>query len=395
MNRFSLFFALFFFIPFIVVAQWTPSTTSIDGTIHRNGSVGIGEAPIGRLQIAKSRSGLIEIKDPSSPPSIETNAAHIRLTTNFLPSYGVKIWEIDGNNELQFRTDITADNQLSTVMYLNASGLRIKGSRVAVGEGSEQVNLGYSGGHYLAFGYQPYGGGGVFKAVGPAGGGFIHADASGNFKISTAAPGGNFMNLGDNTRLTVTQAGDVGIGTTLPGLQLHVDGTKSGLRMSGGDGGAWDVLPVVSNGENALAFREAGASTPFMVVRKDGKVGIGTEYLPSTLGGDDISLYHLYVDGGILSQEVRVRTSWSDYVFAPDYHLRSLPKVAEHIAQHGHLHDTPSGEQIESSGLELGSMMANQQAKIEEIFLHLIEMDKRVKALEAENAQLKAALERR
>jgi len=35
----------------------------------------------------------------------------------------------------------------------------------------------------------------------------------------------------------------------------------------------------------------------------------------------------------------------------------------EHIAQHGHLHDTPSGEQIESSGLELGSMMANQQAK--------------------------------
>jgi len=40
-------------------------------------------------------------------------------------------------------------------------------------------------------------------------------------------------------------------------------------------------------------------------------------------------------------------------------------------------------------------MMANQQAKIEEIFLHLIEMDKRVKALEAENAQLKAALERR
>ncbi|MDZ4702524.1 MAG: hypothetical protein SH848_01260 [Saprospiraceae bacterium] len=165
--------------------------------------------------------------------------------------------------------------------------------------------------------------------------------------------------------------------------------------MSGGGGGAWDVVPVTSGGENALAIREAGASTPHMVVRKDGKVAIGTEQIPTLLGSDNIGAYRLFVEGGILSKEVRVRTLWSDYVFAPDYELRSLPDVAEHIVQHGHLHDTPSGEQIENSGLELGSMMANQQSKIEEIFLHLIEMDKRVKALEAENAQLKAALERR
>jgi hypothetical protein len=53
------------------------------------------------------------------------------------------------------------------------------------------------------------------------------------------------------------------------------------------------------------------------------------------------------------------------------------------------LHDTPSGTEIEANGLELGSMMANQQAKIEELYLHLIDMNQRVEALEAENARLR------
>jgi len=76
-------------------------------------------------------------------------------------------------------------------------------------------------------------------------------------------------------------------------------------------------------------------------------------------------------------------------VFEPDYVLLSLPEVEAHIAEHGHLHDTPSGAEIEANGLELGSMMANQQAKIEELYLHLIEMNQRVAALEAENARLR------
>lgn len=53
----------------------------------------------------------------------------------------------------------------------------------------------------------------------------------------------------------------------------------------------------------------------------------------------------------------------------------------------------PSAETLQKEGLDLGDMSAKQQVKIEEAFLHLIEMDKRLKALETENAKLKAELD--
>lgn len=42
-----------------------------------------------------------------------------------------------------------------------------------------------------------------------------------------------------------------------------------------------------------------------------------------------------------------------------------------------------------TDGLELGKITTNQQEKIEELFLHLIEMEKRVEELEKENKILK------
>jgi hypothetical protein len=43
-------------------------------------------------------------------------------------------------------------------------------------------------------------------------------------------------------------------------------------------------------------------------------------------------------------------------------------------------------------GLELGKITTIQQEKIEELFLHLIEMEKRLKKLEKENQALKAQI---
>jgi hypothetical protein len=118
-------------------------------------------------------------------------------------------------------------------------------------------------------------------------------------------------------------------------------------------------------------------------------LAIGTDETPSNLGGVDISDFKLYVEGGILTKEVRVRTLWSDYVFYDDYELLPLEEVENHISEKGHLHNTPSGETVENSGLDVGGMMANQQEKIEEIYLHLIEMNKKVTSLEKENKELK------
>lgn len=121
------------------------------------------------------------------------------------------------------------------------------------------------------------------------------------------------------------------------------------------------------------------------------KLTIGTTTIPASISGVDFTDYNLFVCGGILADEWMVPgATWCDYVFEKDYDLFPLSKVAQHIEEKGHLHNTPSAKEIEEDGLEVGAITINQQEKIEELFLHMIEMDKRMKALEADNATLKA-----
>jgi hypothetical protein len=51
-----------------------------------------------------------------------------------------------------------------------------------------------------------------------------------------------------------------------------------------------------------------------------------------------------------------------------------------------------SAKEIQADGLELGKITTIQQEKIEELFLHLIEMEKRMKKLEEENQALKTQI---
>jgi hypothetical protein len=212
--------------------------------------------------------------------------------------------------------------------------------------------------------------------------------------------------LMDGSSQTAWRVWDIYNAGTRMGFSFTENASGSGSpKMTLSSGGFLDVSGAVAARGGALFVGQQGqehfrvnydgrlsvgqTGTEHLIVAPNGRVSIGTSDTPETLGTDDISAYRLYVHGGILSQEVRVRTLWSDYVFEPDYVLLSLPEVEAHIAEHGHLHDTPSGAEIEANGLELGSMMANQQAKIEELYLHLIEMNQRVEALEAENARLR------
>lgn len=126
-----------------------------------------------------------------------------------------------------------------------------------------------------------------------------------------------------------------------------------------------------------------------------GFVGIGTTNMPNqlTTNGDP---YRLFVAGGIKTEEIKVELAsvggWADYVFAADYNLLSLEEVEQHIQDNGHLHNVASAEELHQEGLELKSMTVNQQEKIEELYLHLIDVNKRLKVLEQENAALKAQL---
>lgn len=115
-----------------------------------------------------------------------------------------------------------------------------------------------------------------------------------------------------------------------------------------------------------------------MIITKTGKIGIGTgdATLPNTAGGVDVSNYKLFVKGGILTEEVRVSTTWADYVFNKDYNLKPLSEVETFIKENGHLPNVPSAAQVKEEGIELGNMAKIQQEKIEELTLYIIEQDK-------------------
>jgi len=87
------------------------------------------------------------------------------------------------------------------------------------------------------------------------------------------------------------------------------------------------------------------------------------------------------VDGKIVAKEFYVTTNinyWSDYVFEKDYRLRPICEVEEYIAEHGHLPDVPSAEEVSEQGQDLGRMDAILLRKIEELTLYVIELEKKL-----------------
>ena len=114
-----------------------------------------------------------------------------------------------------------------------------------------------------------------------------------------------------------------------------------------------------------------------------GRIGIGTTNTPTIIGGQNIDSYRLFVAGGILTDEIRVRTGWADYVFADDYQLPTLTEVGAYIDENGHLPNVPSAEQVEAEGIDIGEMTRIQQEKIEELTLYMIEMQKEIELLKA------------
>lgn len=102
-----------------------------------------------------------------------------------------------------------------------------------------------------------------------------------------------------------------------------------------------------------------------------GKVGIGTANPQADLS----------VNGNILAKEIKVKTDISvpDYVFEPDYELRSLEETERYVKSNKHLPGIPSAKQIKADGLDLAEMNLLLLKKVEEMTLQLIQMNNEMK----------------
>ncbi len=103
------------------------------------------------------------------------------------------------------------------------------------------------------------------------------------------------------------------------------------------------------------------------------KVGIGL--IPPSDGA-----FRLYVEGGILAEEVKVmlKGTWPDYVFTADHKLPGIHEVSDFIEANGHLPGVPSAATVAAEGIELGQMNALLLTKIEELTLYMIELQRQL-----------------
>lgn len=133
-------------------------------------------------------------------------------------------------------------------------------------------------------------------------------------------------------------------------------------------------LMVGFNSEKPTLF--VGPTDP--VVYPNGFVGIGTTSNASTIG------YLLAVKGAIIAEKVKVAeyVNWPDYVFSINHDLMPLDQVENYVIDFCHLPNVPSALEIQQSGYDIADMDAILLEKIEELYLHIIEMNKEIEHLQ-------------
>lgn len=151
-------------------------------------------------------------------------------------------------------------------------------------------------------------------------------------------------------------------------------------------------------------FRIKTNSVLRMVVKKDGKIGIGTATPAAlldvngdvkvsgttkisgktTIGVQTISAgMHadamLTIDGKIVAKSAYVTLSgWADYVFYENYNLPSLSEVEKFYKINKHLPEIPSEKQVLENGVDLAEMNKLLLKKIEELTLYVVQQEKEI-----------------
>ncbi len=206
-----------------------------------------------------------------------------------------------------------------------------------------------------------------------------------DFKMGTFSSnntGKAIIRVNGGDRLTVAPDGNVGIANNDPLARLHIatgqdaglTNTQNGFVMLGTEASSNVVID-----NNEIIARNNGAISTLFMQNNGGTVQIGNTPVPTG--------YTLSVAGKAICTELRVQLTgaWPDYVFDEKYKLPDFNTLRNYIKENKHLPNIPAAKDMEKSGMEVGDMQRRMMEKIEELTLYVLELEKKVSALEKKN----------
>ncbi|OEK03332.1 hypothetical protein BFP97_18170 [Roseivirga sp. 4D4] len=231
-------------------------------------------------------------------------------------------------------------------------------------------------------------------------------------KGSTSSDDSYNLNL-----MTFDQNGHVGVGMSSPQTKLNIYGKSQDWDPSvqGHSLGTIHLNPGSSNDNygNAITFGASDSGSGQVAhagiyVRSDGaygtkmyfsttnayitgsKTGLMIDHTGSIGIGTSDPTEKLSVDGTVLAKKIRVSTTgvdWPDYVFSPEYKLKTLGELEDYIQANQHLPEVPSAQEIEEKGQDLGDIQATLLKKVEELTLYILELEAGRKELEVRSRE--------
>ena len=256
---------------------------------------------------------------------------------------------------------------------------------------------------------------------------FINNSYGKKFALSSGAnmvseEGFHIYNWTDNSDypfFSISNSGNIGIGTFLPKAKLDVRGDilmsqgilpmglitemvetttpllNLSLNFRGPErnnsyrGAAFRIDTRLENNSPLFQWLSRNAGTEnesiMMTLNAEGNLGIGTLSPKERLS----------INGEIRAHEIKVETKdWPDYVFEDSYVLKPLAEVASYIKINKKLPELPAAAEAEAEGIDLGQINKLLVKKVEELTLYLIEKDAELKEQNARQNILESSLDK-
>jgi len=316
----------------------------------------------------------LEIKNDFIPPPTcinclalpPTDEPALRLTTEVHPNppttssvSTLYTWDIHSGEELEFIAG--TGSSASTLFSLSENETSIGGDEVLL---SDDFHFSKQEGSSLfkyTLGLGAKVNGGLMSQTTSGKSGSAIQNYNGSLRLYTGI-GASSVPL---ARLTITNNGRVGIGTTNP---------SSSFEVKDGDVEVENGQLLVKNGDVEVSSGE--------VLIKNGR------FVVSNAQG--VNQFEVKSTGYVVAREILVDINESipDYVFQEDYALMPIAELRAYIAKEHHLPNIPSALEFEDQGgIELGEMSRLMLEKQEELVLYILELEARLYALETSNAE--------